>query len=130
MKNQIKFFVSIVLVMIVAFSGTLVSAQDWEYATSSGTDSGTNVVNAPEGTPEACYLYGSVTVVGSAATWTSFLSGEYRYLCTAACSFGKNGSDANVMPKTVFKNAGCYYYRESTEWYESVNSATTKTYEY
>jgi hypothetical protein len=87
MKNKVKLLASMVLVMIVAFSATLVSAQDWEYATSSGTSSGTNVVNAPEGTPEACYLYGSVTVVGSAATWTSFLSGEYRYLCTAACSF-------------------------------------------
>ena len=130
MKNKIKFFVSIVLVMIVAFSGTLVSAEDWEYTTSSGTASGTNVVNAPEGTPEACYLYGSVTVVGNDATWTSFLSGEYRYVCTAKCSFGRNGEVDNMMPLKCFKNENCYYYQRTSGFFTTVNSATTKTYEY
>ena len=130
MKNKIKFFVSIVLVMIVAFSGTLVSAQNWDYTSPTGVSSGTQVVNAPSGTPEACYLYGGVSVVGNAGTWTSWLSGEYRYVCSASCSFGYNGGYTNMMPKKVFKNENCYYYQDSSGFFTAVYSGTTRTSDY
>ncbi|MCR5205581.1 MAG: hypothetical protein K6E47_11040 [Lachnospiraceae bacterium] len=130
MKKKIKFLVSSVLVMLVAFGGTLVSAHDWDYTSFSGTSSGSQIVNAAPGTPEACTLYGSVTVVGNDATWTSFLAGSYRDQCSASCSFGKNGSYNDIMGKKVFKIQNCYYYQETSGFFTTVNYATTRTSDY
>ena len=60
--------------MIIVSSGIKASATYWDYTANSGeTASGTQIVNSYPGTPEACYLYGSVSVVGSDGTWTSWL---------------------------------------------------------
>lgn len=129
--KKIKLLVSIVFIMIIVSSGIKASANYWDYTANSGeTASGTQIVNSYPGTPEACYLYGSVSVVGSDGTWTSWLSGDYRYVCPAWCSFGRNGSQTNIMGKKVFKDEGCYYYQESNWFFLSVSYGTTRIGDY
>lgn len=130
MKKKIKLFVSALLVLLMFTSGISANATTWDYTAYSGqTASGSQIVNSYPGTPEACTLYGSVTVVGSDGTWTSFLAGEYRYQCPAWCSFGRNGSTTNMMPKKTFKDDG-YYFQESSGFFTSVTYGTTRTADY
>lgn len=131
MKKKIKLFVSALLVLLMFTSGISVHATVWDYTAYSGqTSSGSQIVNSYPGTPEACTLYGSVTVVGSDGTWTSFLAGEHRYNCTAWCSFGRNGSYNNMMSKKVFSDEKKYYFQESSGFFTSVTYGTTRTSDY
>ena len=58
---------------------------------------------------------------------------QFRILdkvCSASCFFGYNGGYTNMMPKKVFKNENCYYYQDSSGFFTTVYSGTTRTSDY
>lgn len=127
MRKKMKLFVIVLFVFVVCVNSTSIYAKWDYYVDSNATDSGTNVINSYPGTPEACYLFGAVSLTGTSAAWLARLTGAYAYKCEDAfASFGKNGSDTNIMSKTYFVAEDEYVFEDSS-WLFSVYNAKTCT---
>lgn len=124
-----KKFFTLCLFFVLLLSNVKVYASIWTYSANSGSsDSGTQPINAEVGTPEVCWLYGGVSVVGDAATWDSRLSGSYKGQCgNAWASFGKNGGDDNKMAVSLFVNTSEYHFQKTSTIFESISWAKTRT---
>ena len=127
--RKIKLFVCLAICVSLIFGSAVVNTNAGEYTAYSGeTSSGTEPINSQSPTPETCYLFGCVSVVGTAATWSAQLTGTYNYLCYSAwTSFGKNGSTTDIMSVKNFVNQNCYYYTESSHIWQIVTQGTTCT---